>query len=137
MSSERQDAVDFLELEIFGKTRRRPVDETTVSISLPLPLARLVLDCAKDGLHKGQGRRRPALSRADRLRRQNIYHEARCIYQKLRAEGRPASEATKLQAAEQARQYGDRRYGMNIAVKTIKAEMYSKAGLRPRILANP
>jgi hypothetical protein len=139
-STERQNAVDFLELEILEKKRWRrgqPFDETTVSITLPLPVARIVLACAKDGLHKGQGRRRPALTRGEHLRRQNIYYEARRIYHQLRAEGRPATEDTKEQAAEEARVFGNERYGLNIAAKTIRTKMFSAAGLRPRIVSNP
>lgn len=126
----KQDAVDFLEREIDKTTRRRqPV------VTLPLSVARLVLACAKQGVHKGEGRKGVELTRSDRLRRNNIYNRARTNYHTFRARGVPAADA-KNDAIAEARQFGIERYGIDMAASTIERNMFAAAGLRPRIVSN-
>jgi hypothetical protein len=128
-STERQNAVDELAGKI-AEAARRTDDE----VSLTLPVARLLLDCARKGLHKGEGKGGIPHSRDKQFRRGNIYNRARMNYQELRARGVLPDQA-KDEAAEEARLWGDERYNIDLSVNTIKRHMHAAAGRRPRIVS--
>lgn len=124
---DRQNAVEELAGKIAEAAR------TDDEVSLTLPVARLLLDCARKGLHKGEGKGGIPHSRDKQFRRFNIYNRARTNYQN-RARGVSPDQA-KDEAAEEARQWGVKRYNINLAVSTIKRNMHAVAGRRPRIVS--
>lgn len=52
-------------------------DDGMLSVRLPIGVWKLILDCALKGMHRGQGRHRPPLSRGDKIQREAIYAGAR------------------------------------------------------------
>jgi hypothetical protein len=132
-----KDAVEYLETKIWRcdlKALRhyhdtgRPFDQTDDTVTLSLDAARLLLDCARKGMHKGQGRRRPSLSRWDRKIRDGWFAWARRRKAKLidtrdssilDDHGRPSAAKAEEKAAEETRQFAHDRNGLNLATNTI------------------
>jgi hypothetical protein len=150
-AADRESAVEWLQSEL------RFVDRTTkgapaseYSVSLPYDVAVLVLECARKGLRKGQGRggnrRRGRFSQLRRMaviwwaksRKAELVAEAeqqRAEQRQSRRARRPSSRADlELEAAREASDYAHKRYGLNLAVGTIKREMgYSDDTLVQRV----
>jgi hypothetical protein len=121
-AADRQSAVEFLDLAVI---RHRRPNASDARIKLPLDVARLVLDCAKLGLHKGQGRRRPPLTHGDKLRQQAIAAWCKRRKAKLHGAGMKMTGANSAedQALEDARDFASKRYNMNLSIKTLKRLM--------------
>lgn len=122
-AGDRQSAVEVLRIEI----ARREARGSETEITLPLEIARLILECAKKGVHKGQGRGRPRDSRGDKLKKQAIVSWALERKAKLHEQGIKATGANSAEdrAAEEARVLASERYGLSLAVTTIKRMMQS------------
>src|SRR5262245_12833809 len=75
----RANAVDFLGTRITRADLAigRGMYAETLEVKLPLHIARLVLETAKAGVHKGQGRKRPSLTWLMKKRRQAMILWAR------------------------------------------------------------
>lgn len=87
----RQRAVELFEDEI-----TRAVLEKRETVTLPVFAARVVLSCAKDGQHRGRGRRRPPESTHDRVARRAVVSTAQQRWAEL-----GWKRGTKLQAAQE------------------------------------
>ena len=207
----RQNAVEYLRHQIFRRdlTAKRHqkrtgevFDQTDDAITLPLDVARLVLDCAEAGKYKGQGKGGKLLSyfagkRRDAvivfgkgrkaelyeaaihgIRKENgTYHARICVdgcrmdlgafptlkdaaaaYESAKKQSTPVLEGSGFLAiafdggvpptmnecedlaAEEARAFAWKRYGLNMAIKTIKNSMVGiacKIGSRPNIRRQP
>jgi hypothetical protein len=126
---DRHNAVEILGVRLAQLRRNSaPGTEDLVSISLRFREWELLHECAKNGVNKGQGRKRPAATRGDKLRKGAIICFARDRKIKLVEAGLKAtgSNSAEDQAAEEARQLGNDRYGLNLSVNTIKRLMQSK-----------
>ena len=69
---DRQRAVELFEDEI-----TRAGLEKRETVTLPVFAAKVVLSCAKDGQHRGQGRRHPPESARDRVAKRAVINYAR------------------------------------------------------------
>lgn len=119
--ADRKTAVELLQTMI--RMHRNPTDPTA-KIALPIEAARVVLECAKAGMHKGQGRGRPRDSHGDKARKNAIASWAKERQRKLHEQGKTNEEAQR-QAAEEAREFAHERYGKNLAINTIIRMMQS------------
>jgi hypothetical protein len=142
----RESAVELLAQELRLVRRyaagdaRAPVVNPTVPadtmISLPFDAAVLILDCARQGLRKGQGRGGRRLTRYDKKHRLGIVswakrRKAELLAEQRRAEDRsgrrgrrPSSSAdVELQAAEEASTFARERYRFVWKAATIKRLM--------------
>jgi hypothetical protein len=123
-AADRESAVEWLESELrfVDRTRRAPASE--YSVSLPYEVAVLVLDCARKGLRKGEGRggnRR--LGRFSKLRRMAVIWWAKSRKAELVATTGGTSIKAENQAAEEASDFARERYRLKLAAETIKREM--------------
>jgi len=109
-----------------------PVDRLAdLTVTLPLWMAYLVLECAQRGLRKGQGRGNIPLSQDERNNRKAIVAWARQRKAELIAtrhpsilvgphdHRRPSAAKAEAKAADDARKYGFDRYGVSLAKSTI------------------
>ena len=88
---DRQRAVELFEEEI-----SRALLERQQTIELPVFAAQVILACAKDGQHRGQGRRRPPKSENDRIARIALIKYARQRWAELKWK-----RGAKLRAAQE------------------------------------
>jgi hypothetical protein len=114
-------AVEWLELLLECDEDCNDNPET---VTLPREVARLVLECAKRGMRKDQGRRGVALSETNRMCQEEIIEWARERKDALRAAS-PDMKATEAasQAAEEASRLLRQRYSMNLSPSTIMRRM--------------
>jgi hypothetical protein len=104
---ERQHAV-----ELFAKQISYSELENAETITLPIRAAKVILASARDGQHKGQGRRRPRDSDMDRIAKRTVIQWARDRKAQLVKEGaRPG--AAEEQAATEARDEFGKRTGLS------------------------
>jgi hypothetical protein len=151
---DRPNAVEYLKREIrrreyFAKRGQRTLDEAGETVTLPLDIARLVLAAAQAGVHKGRGRGGIALTHSARNRRDGIFLWAKALKAELMKKNVPASTAeararllwkrfgiaelnqgmpageAEQRAAEEARKFALERYGLVMAVRSIKRGMAS------------
>jgi hypothetical protein len=100
-----------------------PPDADEVVITLPLKVAQLVLACARDGVHKGQGRRGVKLNRRARLFQQTIFDWAKIRRNELKATI-GAGDAEKM-AVEEAMEFA-RKSGLKLKRGTILRKLRSR-----------
>lgn len=99
----RQRAVELLEQQIdFAELEK---EET---ITLPVFGAKVILSCARDGQHKGQGRRRPRDTQMDRLAKRAVVGWACKRQDELVAAGLKTSRAKDQAATEAQANFGKR-----------------------------
>jgi hypothetical protein len=105
----RQRAVEFFEgqlahvlnLRAIDRAQKKPIAEFDITIRLPISIAQLVLESARDGQHLGR-KARPLQSRGDERALRNVAAWARERETKLKVEGKSADESEQ-QALEEAR----------------------------------
>jgi hypothetical protein len=134
-AADRESAVEWLESELrfVDRTRLRTAPASEYSVSLPYDVAVLVLDCARKGLRKGQGRGGRRLGRFSNLWRMAPIWWAKSRKDELVATGMTSIEAEN-QAAEEASDFARERYRLKLAAGTIKREMgYCDYGLVQRV----
>jgi hypothetical protein len=110
-----------------------------LTITLPLYTAYLVLECARKGMRKGQGRGNIPLSHDKRVARKNIIAWAKRRKAKLIAtrhedilvgpsdHQRPSAAKAEAKAADEASDFGWDRHGVRLAVNTIIRGMRSRS----------
>jgi hypothetical protein len=109
-TNRNKDAVEYLYFEIFRRDlaaqryQRRARDQSEETVTLPLDVARVVLDCAQRGMRKGTGRGGQRLSHRDRTIRDGIIAWAKWRKDELVGGGERAGKAEEL-AADEARQF--------------------------------
>jgi hypothetical protein len=124
-AADRESAVEWLESELrFVDRTKEGAPASEYSVSLPYDVAVLVLDCARQGLHKGQGRggnRRRG--RFSELRRMAVIWWAKSRKAELVATAGKTSIEAEIQAADEASDFARERYGLKLAAETIKGQM--------------
>jgi hypothetical protein len=121
-------AVDWLELVIEahkGRAARAASGKPCPVLEVPFDIAETILQCARQGVHKGKGKGRPRDSYVVRLRKDAIQAFARSRKAQLRATGLPATghNSAEEQAADDARDLARERYGLLLSANTIKRLM--------------
>ncbi len=115
----RQQAV-----ELFAQQIAFAELENAEMITLPLSAAKILLACARDGQHKGGGRRRPPDNQMDRVAKRAVI---RCAQERMtrlvEEEGWKPRDA-KNKAAEEAQERFGKRTGLS--ADTIKRSLKSK-----------
>ena len=109
----RVDAVDRLKAAI-GVAQVARQDEVTV----PTHVAQVLLQRARDGVHKGQGRARPSQPSSYHGRKRLIVQMARERKQELRKQGSRAIDA-ELEAPEEASSEYRKRTGRKVSPATM------------------
>jgi hypothetical protein len=127
----RRGAVDYLELEVRAEEGRvsralRPrsaqADLREGVVSLPLPVAKHLLECALNGMGKGEGRGGKSHTRREKSNRLTVLNWAKRQKKKLMNEGKSAPEAKKL-AIERASQTAHDRFGLNSSASYLKRQL--------------
>jgi hypothetical protein len=122
-ASDRRSAVAVLEMEI----ARRNARGSENAVSLPLDIARLVLECAKAGMHKGQGRRRPHDGYAVKQQKKAIAAYAKQrkaeLFATLKYSTKTGANSAEDQALKEAVDFARERYGILLGTNTIKRLM--------------
>jgi hypothetical protein len=129
MTLDRASAVELLDFELFRATVLTPkrtgkqiADDATVT--LPIDVARLVLDCAQKGLRKGEGRGARRHTRDEQLQRQGIVAWARQRKKRLQAADNTLTAVeAELQAAEEAQTLARKRFSIRLAADSIRRMM--------------
>jgi hypothetical protein len=117
-------AVDWFEVEIEAhKGRAACAGKPCTVVQVPIDIAETILECAKQGVHRGKGR--PRDSYVVRSRKDSIQAFALRRKAKLRAGGLPATghNSAEDQAAEEASQLAGEWYGLSLSAGTIKGRM--------------
>ena len=126
----RQDAVDLHEIVHAvrkSRIRRYGKDDPRTVFALPLAVEKLILACAKDGLHTGQGKGRPRSSAVHDFKMRAIVTWAQDRRDELHANGmkKTGHNSAEDQAADEARVLA-KDVGVIVAASTIKREMQSR-----------
>ena len=117
-----QDAVELAEIVHAVNVRRRA--DGREPVALPLTVERRLIECAKRGMQRGQGRKgRPRKSYAEELLREAIVSLAKERKDDLVATGMRATGTNS--AEDRAAEEASERYGLNVAATTIKRLMQS------------
>jgi hypothetical protein len=119
-----QDAVELAEIVYAVNLARQA--EGRPRVALPLTVERQVLECAKRGMYKGQGRHRPRDSYLKTRLKEAIAGLGIDRQQELNEQGMKNPEAQD-KAAEEARAYVYDRHRLNLAANTIKRMMQTRS----------
>jgi hypothetical protein len=114
-----QDAVDLAEIVYAVNLARHA--EGRPPVALPLTVQRQINECAKRGMHKGQGKGRPRDSRVTKLFKEAIVDGAKDLQRELYKRGTKNLDA-QWQAAEEASDFA-RKQGLKLKADTIKRMM--------------
>jgi hypothetical protein len=129
---DRKSAVEYLEEEIQWlqeEARANSEDVNELEVTLPMEVAKLVLECAEAGKRKGQGRKgRPPDK--DLVEAQNAWvvewareRKADLVHDGMKATG---ANSAHDQAAEEASTLAYKLFGLNLSVGTIRRRMQSE-----------
>jgi hypothetical protein len=98
--------------------KKKPIDAFEITVKLPVRVAQLVLESARDSQYLGR-KARPLRIRSDEIALRNAAAWARERETRLRAEGRSASDSEQ-QALEEARVKLLEEHDIDASVSTIK-----------------
>jgi hypothetical protein len=124
----RKDAVEYLDHQIFRRERYsgRKLDQSGATVTLPLDVARVVLDCARLGMRKGMGRGSPPLSYDDHLIRDSIVAWTRGEAKRIAKAERKSLEEVEPKAAKRGHAYARDRFGVKYAASTIVRDLHRR-----------
>ena len=111
-------------VELFAQQIAFAELEKQETITLPVFAAKVLLSCARDGQHKGQGRRRPPDSQTVRIMKRSVGQWTRQREEELVMTGMKRSRA-KNQAAEDAQAEFGKRIGLS--AQYIKRKAHTKS----------